>query len=349
MNNQGQYLAGRGSSSFGGIGSGPRSHSANYQGKVSAVEVTYATQRHHQVHNFNVTDLSPPKNANSFSPEHTAPVAYDITDWQAVEQLHDKTYSKNHVNSWLGQAVANTRTGPVEALMFKPELQRFGRERRFTSSLLVNLPFIRPLLKSSNRMSLNTHELFFSNGEQLTPADTPWTTPIALEYKGGWNLSLSDEAMREEGFLSGSASLKYLLDETTYDKVKDAQLMSLNGDLHLSLPTQIKQTTLPALQLGEHATLQGIDLQLIKLDGNRQTYSITGDESALLAIYALDGQGRELGKLDAFAEEFGVAPDQPKRRVAGIWAQGVIDQLAVYEVTESVEKRLPVSLEVKAE
>ncbi len=347
LNSQGQYLAGSGSSSFGGIGSGPRSHNSNYQGEVSAVEVTYATQRHQQVHTFNISDLSAPKNANSFSPEHTTPVAYDISDWQAVQQLRDKIYAKDHFNSWLGQPVADTRTGPIEAYLFKPELQKFGPERRATSSLLVNLPFIRSLLKSSNRLSLSTHELFFNNGEQVTPSDTSWTTPIPLDYKGGWNLSLSDDAMREQGFLSGSVALKYLLDEDTYNKVKDAQLISLSGDLNLSLPTQIKQTKIPALQLGEHTNLQGIDLQLIKLDGNRQTYSISGDESALLAIYALNSEGKELGKLDSFSEEFGVAPDQPKRRVAGLWAQGEVDQLVVYEVTESVVKRLPVAFEVK--
>jgi hypothetical protein len=352
LNSQGQYLAGSGSSSFGGIGSGPRSHSARYQGQVSSVEVTYATQRHNQVYAFNLTDLNPPAKTNNFSPEHTPPTAYDIADWKGVIQLTDKVYPDDQFSSWLGQPVADTRTGPIQTYLFKPELQRFGPERRFTSSLQVNLPFVRPLLKSSNRINLSTQQLFFNNGEQVTsinsPDNTTWTTPITLDYKGGWNLSLSDKELREQGYLAGSVSLKYLLDEDTYDKVKDAQLISLSGDLNLSLPTQVKHTKIPALQLGEHTKLQGIELQLIKLDGNRQTYSITGDESALLAIYALNSEGKELGKLDSFSEEFGVAPDQPKRRVAGIWAQGEVDQLVVYEVTEAVEKRLPVSFEVYA-
>ncbi len=352
LNSQGQYLAGSGSSSFGAIGSGPRSHSASYQGQVSSVEVTYATQRHNQVYAFNLTDLKPPAKTNNFSPEHTPPAAYDIADWKGVIQLTDKAYPDDQFSSWLGQPVADTRSGPIQTYLFKPELQKFGSERRFTSSLQVNLPFVRPLLKSSNRINLTTQQLFFNNGEQVTsknsPDNTAWTTPITLDYKGGWNLSLSDKELREQGYLAGSVSLKYLLDEDTYDKVKDAQLISLSGDLNLSLPTQIKQTKIPALQLGEHTKLQGIDLQLIKLDGNRQTYSITGDESALLAIYALNSEGKELGKLDSFSEEFGVAPDQPKRRVAGMWTQGEVDQLVVYEVTESVMKRLPVAFEVKA-
>jgi hypothetical protein len=353
LNSQGQYLAGSGSSSFGAIGSGPRSHNASYQGQVSSVEVTYATQRHNQVYEFNLTDLNPPAKTNNFSPDHTPPTAYDIADWKGVIQLTDKAYPEDQFSSWLGQPVADTRSGPIQTYLFKPELQKFGPERRFTSSLQVNLPFVRPLLKSSNRINLTTQQLFFNNGEQVTsknsPNNTTWTTPITLDYKGGWNLSLSDKELREQGYLAGSVSLKYLLDEDTYDKVKDAQLISLSGDLNLSLPTQIKQTKIPALKLGEHTTLQGIDLQLIKLDGNRQTYSITGDESALLAIYALNSKGKELGKLDSFSEEFGVAPDQPKRRVAGMWAQGEVDQLVVYEVTEAVMKRLPVAFEVKAE
>ncbi|WP_390615129.1 hypothetical protein [Maricurvus nonylphenolicus] len=346
LNAKGQYLSGSGSSSFGAIGSGPRSHNASYQGQVSAVEVTYATQRQAQEYTFNITDLSPPSNTNSFSPEHKPPVAYDMADWKQVVQLSQKNYPQDQFNSWLGQPVANTRSGPIQTYLFKPELQRFGPERRFNSHMVVNLPFIRSLLKASGRLNLTTHSLTFDNGEQIKPTGTPWVSPITLDYKGGWNLSLSDEAMREEGYLAGSVDIKYLLDDVTYEKVKDTKLVSLNGDLNLALPTQIKATSIPALQLGENTKLSGFDLQLIKLDGNRQTYSINGDESALVAIYALNSEGKEIGKLDPFGDEFGVPSDQTKRRVAGMWAQGEIDQLIVYEVTEAVMKRLPLTLDI---
>lgn len=344
LNAKGEYLAGSGSSSFGNIGSGPRSHNDSYQGEVSTVEVTYATQRQSQEYAFNITDIHPPAKSNSFSPEHTPPVAYDMADWKQVIKLNQKSYPQDQFNSWLGQPVADARSGPIQTYLFKPELQRFGPERRFNSHLVVNLPFIRSLLKASGRLNLSTHSLTFDNGEQITPANTPWISPITLDYKGGWNLSLSDDAMREEGYLAGSVDIKYLLDDVTYDKVKDSALVALNGDLNLALPTQVKATRLPALQLGENTKQQGFELQLIKLDGNRQTYSISGDESALVAIYALNREGKEVGKLDPFGDEFGVAPDQPKRRVAGMWAQGEIDQLVIYEVTEAVMKRLPVTL-----
>lgn len=345
LNAKGQYLAGNGSSSFGAIGSGPRSHNSRYQGQVNSVEVTYAIERQTQEYTFNITDLSPQKNANSFSPEHKPPVAYNMSDWQQVIQLSQKDYPQDQFNSWLGQPVADTRTGPVQAYLFKPELQRFGPEKRFNSHMVVNLPFIRSLLKANGRLHLNTHSLTFDNGEQIKPIDAPWVSPITLDYKGGWNLSLSDEAMREEGYLAGSVDIKYLLDDATYDQVKDAKLLSLTGNLNLALPTQIKATRVPAMSLGGLTKRSDFDLQLVKLDGNRQTYSINGDESALIAIYALNSEGKEVGKLDPFGDEFGVPSDQPKRRVAGLWAQGEIDQLVIYEVTETVMKRLPVTLE----
>lgn len=344
LNTKGQYLSWSGSSSYGSFGSGARSHNTSYRGLVNTVEVTYATQRHTQEYVFDITDLSPPINTNSFSSEHTPPVAYDMADWEHVEQLSQKDYPQDQFTFWFGQPVAVTRSGPVQTYLFKPKLEQFGPERSFNSHIGVNLPFIRSLVKSSGYLSLDIHSLVFDNGEQIKLTDTPWVSPITLDYKGGW-LSESDEVLREKSYLSGSVDIKYMLDDATYEKVKGSELVSLNGKLSLALPTQIKVTSVPALQLGEKTTLSGFDLQFIKLEGNLQSYSINGDESALVAIYALNSKGKEIAKLDTFGDEFG-APSELKRRVADMRVQEEIDQLVVYEVADVVRKQFPLVLNI---
>lgn len=349
LNGDGQYLQRASSSSMGDANRGKKNVTAQFQGTIASVEVVTAVEWMPIQHQFQITRPRPLQNDASFQREPETPQPYDLNDWSNVLELA-RTLEPNPGNSeWLGapQTVQRTETGILS--LFRTEISPGFKGYGANGYVKLDMPFVEALDGYQGRVVLAIEELGFADHD---PVAVDFRQGIPLSFTGfGDNYKNSNKTqaeLRKDIYLDGQTQFSVPLGAEG-EALAGATLRSVSGELIYRLPQSFQSATMESITLGDTLSASDTSITVIGLATGSVTLTVDGDVGDVLKILVLDAEGKQIGDGSHFSEEMlsgmrSMDDDTPRRMVSKITFNGEPEALRLITVTDTAERRYPVTL-----